>query len=232
MSVCFIAHRGYSSKYQQNTEESFRKAVEHGSGGIETDVRITADGVLVVCHDSEAVFEDGTELAISENTFAKLTEKPLKNKHTDTKLYLCTFHRYLEICRDGHMICFIEFKGSFPDEKIHEAFRMAEEVYDLSMCSLQSFDYDNLLRAHAAFPALNIMLTCWEHNSDVDRCLTDGFDIDMDYRNVKDSTIEQFHAKGLKVGLWTANTEEALAFCLSKQVDYIESDVFADADGN
>jgi len=100
------------------------------------------------------------------------------------------------------------------------------------MCSLQSFDYDNLLRAHAAFPALNIMLTCWEHNSDVDRCLTDGFDIDMDYRNVKDSTIEQFHAKGLKVGLWTANTEEALAFCLARNADYIESDIFADADGN
>ena len=123
-------------------------------------------------------------------------------------------------------------KKRFPDEKIHEAFRMAEEVYDLSMCSLQSFDYDNLLRAHAAFPALNIMLTCWEHNTDVDRCLTDGFDIDMDYRNVKDNTIEQFHAKGLKVGLWTANTEEALAFCLARNVDYIESDVFADADGN
>ena len=34
MSVCFIAHRGYSSKYQQNTEEAFLKAVEHGSGGI------------------------------------------------------------------------------------------------------------------------------------------------------------------------------------------------------
>ena len=95
-----------------------------------------------------------------------------------------------------------------------------------------SFDYGNLLREHAAFPALNIMLTCWEHNTDVDRCLTDGFDIDMDYRNVKDSTVEKFHAAGLKVGLWTANTKEALDFCLSKGVDYIESDVFADADGN
>jgi len=232
MSVCFIAHRGYSSKYQQNTEEAFLKAVEHGSGGIETDVRITADGVLVVCHDDEAVFEDGTALKIADNTYAALTEKPLKNKFTDTKLYLCTFRRYLEICRDGHMICFIEFKGSFPDEKITEAFRLAEEIYDLSMCSLQSFDYDNLLRAHAAFPTLNIMLTCWEHNADVDRCLADGFDIDMDYRNVQDSTVGQFHRAGLKVGLWTANTREALDFCLAKGVDYIESDVFSDADGN
>ncbi|MBQ9997340.1 MAG: glycerophosphodiester phosphodiesterase, partial [Clostridia bacterium] len=48
MSICFIAHRGYSGKYQENTEEAFLEAVKHGSGGIETDVRTTADGVLVV----------------------------------------------------------------------------------------------------------------------------------------------------------------------------------------
>ena len=232
MSVCFIAHRGYSSKYLMNTEEAFLKAVEHGSGGIETDVRITADGVLVVCHDSDAVFTDGSRLEIADATYAQLTEKPLRNPYTDTTLYLCTFRRYLEICRDGHMICFIEFKGIFPDEKILEAFRMAEEVYDLSMCSLQSFHYDNLLRVHAAFPTLNIMLTCGEHDENVDRCLKDGFDIDMAYQNIQDSTVEQFHAAGLKVALWTANTKEALDFCLAKNVDYIESDVFADADGN
>ncbi|MBR5444579.1 MAG: hypothetical protein IKV57_00555, partial [Clostridia bacterium] len=83
-----------------------------------------------------------------------------------------------------------------------------------------------------AFPELKIMLTCGTHDADVDRCLTDGFDIDMDYRNIKDTTVEQFHAAGLKVGLWTANTREALDFCLARNVDYIESDVFADADGN
>ncbi|MBQ1956098.1 MAG: glycerophosphodiester phosphodiesterase, partial [Clostridia bacterium] len=60
MSICFIAHRGYSGRYQMNTDEAFLKAVEHGSGGIETDVRVTADGVLVVNHDDEAKFADGT----------------------------------------------------------------------------------------------------------------------------------------------------------------------------
>ena len=43
--VCFIAHRGYSSKFHPNTEEAFLGAIAHGSGGIETDVHFTADGV-------------------------------------------------------------------------------------------------------------------------------------------------------------------------------------------
>ena len=128
MSICFIAHRGFSGKYLQNTEEAFLKAVEHGSGGIENDVRITKDGVLVVNHDHAAHYADGTDMVISDHTYEELISKPLRNPFTDTDLRVCTFKRYLEICRDGHMVCFIEFKGEFPDEKIHEAFTMAQEM--------------------------------------------------------------------------------------------------------
>ena len=227
---CFIAHRGYSGKYLQNTEEAFIKAVEHGSGGIETDVRITKDGVLVVNHNETALFSDGTELSVSDSTFEELTSKTLYNEFTDTEIYLCTFRRYLEICRDGNMICFIEFKGHFPDEKIDEAFRMAEEVYDLKMCSLQSFELDNLIRAHEAFPDLQIMLTCSDPDEDVRRCLELGFDIDMSYWGINKRTVEAFREKGLKVGLWTANTPEALELCRLMDVDYIESDIYSDFD--
>ena len=49
---CLIAHRGYSSKFHPNTEEAFLGAIAHGSGGIETDVHFTADGVLVAVQPS------------------------------------------------------------------------------------------------------------------------------------------------------------------------------------
>lgn len=229
--ICFIAHRGYSGRYQMNTEEAFVKAVAHGSGGIETDVRVTADGVLVVNHDDAAKFADGTELDVATSTYAELTAKPLLNRFTDTDLRVCTFRRYLEICRDGNMVCFIEFKGVFSDEQINAAFELAREVYDLKMCSLQSFEFDNLIRTHKAFPELQIMLTSGEINADVDRCLEYGFDIDMYYGCCTPEIVEKFHAKGLKVALWTANTKEALDACVALGVDYIESDLFCGPDG-
>jgi len=229
-NVCFIAHRGYSSKFHPNTEEAFLGAIAHGSGGIETDVHFTADGVLVVNHNREVRYFDGSEMLIAEHTYDELTEKPLVNDHTDTKQYLCTFRRYLEICREGNMIAFIEFKGHFPDDRIRAAFEMAREVYDLSMCSLQSFDFDNLVRSHAMYPELGIMYTCRQHDENVDRCLELGFDIDMDYDGIDDDTIRQFHERGLKVGLWTANSVEAMEYCLARGVDYIESDVYCGAE--
>lgn len=45
------AHRGASGYYPENTILSFEKAIELGCSGIETDVQMTKDGVLVLVHD-------------------------------------------------------------------------------------------------------------------------------------------------------------------------------------
>ena len=121
------------------------------------------DGVKTIaggrrCND-EVKFNDGTELLVAESTYVELTQKPMFNDKSDEVCYLCTFERYIDICRQGNMICFIELKGEWTDEQINDLFNMAKEKYDLSKCSLQSFEFDNLIKAHEAFPELNIMLT-------------------------------------------------------------------------
>ncbi|MBQ8448281.1 MAG: glycerophosphodiester phosphodiesterase [Clostridia bacterium] len=45
------AHRGFSEKYPENTMEAFRAALDAGVDEIETDVRMSADGELVLIHD-------------------------------------------------------------------------------------------------------------------------------------------------------------------------------------
>lgn len=49
--VMNYAHRGASGYYPENTMQAFMKAVEMGCDGIETDVQMTKDGVLVLIHD-------------------------------------------------------------------------------------------------------------------------------------------------------------------------------------
>jgi glycerophosphoryl diester phosphodiesterase len=46
-----IAHRGYSSRYPENTIPAFEKAVAAGADMIELDVHLSQDGRLVVIHD-------------------------------------------------------------------------------------------------------------------------------------------------------------------------------------
>lgn len=224
--ICMIAHRGYSGRYPDNTALAFEMAAKHGSGGAETDVRVTSDGVYVLSHDSAATFEDGTEMAIAEHTLAELTAKPLKNTKTLDKVYLCTYKEYLEIMAENDMICFIELKGNFSDDQIAEIFAIADEVYDLQKCILQSFKFDNLLKAREICPDLPLMLTYGTDDEGYERCFEYGISIDIDYRAISEELVEEFHANGLEVAVWTCNDFFSLSYAKSLGVDYIESDVF------
>ncbi len=224
--VCMIAHRGYSGMYHENTELAFRKAAEHGSGGAETDVRITKDGEFVCSHDGEITLKDGTVMEIADHTLAELTAQPLKNKKLIGEVYLCTFKTYLEVMKENDMVCFIELKGSYTDEQVNQVFTLAGEVYDLSKCILQSFDFDNLIKAREQFPDLPIMLTYGVDDTGYERCFEYGFSIDADYRCVTEEMVKEFHDRGLEFAVWTANELLSLNYSKSLGVDYIESDVF------
>jgi len=65
-----ISHRGARAEYAENTLEAFRAAIALGVDGIETDVRLSADGFPVLCHDRVA--PDGREVALL--TRAELAE--------------------------------------------------------------------------------------------------------------------------------------------------------------
>ena len=229
-NVCMIGHRGYSSKYVENTEEAFVAAAKHGSGGVETDVRITKDGVLVLSHDSEVEFSDGTVLTVADSTYADLSAKPLKNKFCHDNVMLCTYERYLEICRQYDLVCFIEFKGEFPEESISRAFDMAKQVYTMDKCILQSGSLDNLLKARKRFPELDIMFTFGQGDFDAgitfEQLIDLDFSIDIDYHIATKESAKLFHDAGLEYGIWTCNNIFALYYGYSLGADYIESDVF------
>lgn len=229
MSI-MIAHRGYSGAFPGNTALAFREAAKHASGGAETDIRRTSDGVYVTNHNPEAAFADGTEALVAEHTYAELAAKPLRNTKTADDVRLCTFREYLEIMREHGMVCFIELKGDFTEDEVREIFDEAARVYDLRKCILQSFSFENLIRARELFPDLPLMWTYGTSESHWERCFAYGFSIDADRVVLTEEMVEAFHAHGLEVGVWTVNDREDLEKFRRMGVDYIESDVFGGED--
>ncbi|MBQ9098261.1 MAG: hypothetical protein IJY50_02400 [Clostridia bacterium] len=51
-NIWVAAHRGWCSKYPENTMEAFKAAADLGVDQIEIDVRVTLDNELVIIHDS------------------------------------------------------------------------------------------------------------------------------------------------------------------------------------
>lgn len=51
MLFMIIAHRGYAKNHPENTIPAFDAAFNHGAGAIETDIRLTKDGFVVISHN-------------------------------------------------------------------------------------------------------------------------------------------------------------------------------------
>lgn len=72
--VEIIAHRGAAGSRPENTLASIEKALEDGADWVEIDVQETADGQVVVIHDSDYMKLSGINLKIWDATFEELAD--------------------------------------------------------------------------------------------------------------------------------------------------------------
>ncbi|KAF2851672.1 tubulin nucleotide-binding domain-like protein [Plenodomus tracheiphilus IPT5] len=77
-----IAHRGYKAKFPENTMGAFRGAVDVGAEGLETDIHLTKDGVVVLSHDKDLKRCFGREEKIIDCDYEFLSKlRTLKAPH-------------------------------------------------------------------------------------------------------------------------------------------------------
>jgi glycerophosphoryl diester phosphodiesterase len=59
--MLILAHRGYHASVPENTLEAFAQTLDLGADGIETDIRLSADGLPILFHDRST--SDGRSVA-------------------------------------------------------------------------------------------------------------------------------------------------------------------------
>ena len=146
-----IAHRGFRSRYPENTMLAFRKAIEAGCDGIEFDVHLSKDGEAVIIHD-EAVDRttDGTGL-VGQKTYHELKALNAAKPHPETIDFapIPSLREYFEyIAEQPHIISNIELKtGVFVYEGIEEVvYQLMKEYKLINRCIVSSFNHESVLR--------------------------------------------------------------------------------------
>lgn len=103
----YIAHRGLhnnSKGIPENSLKAFKAAIENGFA-IENDIHITADGEIVVFHDSSLKCMCGVDKIIEKMTLEEIKKYPLLNSGE----YIPTLKECLELI-DGKVPLLVEFK--------------------------------------------------------------------------------------------------------------------------
>lgn len=144
------AHRGASAICPENTMIAFKKAVELGSTGIECDVQMTKDGVLIICHDEYLERTTDGKGLLKDYTLAEL-QKLDAGSWMDKKFAgekLPTLDELLEFVKKTGILLNIELKnGIIEYSGLEERVITAVKSFDLAnKVIVSSFNHESVHR--------------------------------------------------------------------------------------
>ena len=146
------AHRGLSNRYPENTLLAFQEAAKVPYYfGIETDVQMTKDGVLVCMHDDTLDRTTDATGAVSDYTWAELKKVWIDggtgwNEKYYHKLRIPTFKQYLQVCKKANLVPYVELKLLNP-EGIRKTIEMLHDMGFEGKYVLSSFKWHYLEEA-------------------------------------------------------------------------------------
>lgn len=113
--IRYISHRGFTPLAPENSLPAFEYAGLLSQWAIETDVRVTRDGMLVCCHDADINRMFGEAGCVEEMSWHELSRLRLcsgrrLNCFRDEQLRMPLFSEYLAICKAFGCVPFIELK--------------------------------------------------------------------------------------------------------------------------
>ena len=219
MMVDIFAHRGYSSRFFENSREAFEACLGLDIKGIEIDIQLTKDGEMVVIHDEHLMRLLGVDAFVKDLTLDEL--KSFKYKNGESPI---TLEEYINIIKDSKLITNAELKTSvfeYPgiEKKVFDIFN-SYNLLDRLLVS--SFNHYSLLRFKELCDLPVAALTDSTLISPEKYLMQYGFEIYHPvFTSVNREMFNDLKACGLKCNTWTVNGKLSYKMLVDIGVDGI-----------
>ncbi|QDU59846.1 Glycerophosphoryl diester phosphodiesterase [Planctomycetes bacterium Pan216] len=222
--VLVMAHRGSSKAAPENTLASFRQAIADGADWIELDVQETADGEVVVFHDSDLMKLAGENLKIWDATTDQLGSIDIGGWFGDefTDQRVPTLAEVLRICK-GKIGVNIELKYYGHDQDLER--RVARIVGDAGMndevmaMSLEAAGVRTMKKIRPQWRVGQLMSVSI---GNVKKIEADFLAVNAAF--VDRSLVERVHRNGKQIFVWTVNDAATMSTMIGRGVDGLLTD--------
>lgn len=237
-----ISHRGANMVAPQNTIAAFRKSIEIGCDGFETDIHLTKDGIPVICHNFTIDETSTGKGAVKDMTLEELRAFDFGKYKGDEFIgeKIPTLDEFLELSKtmgDDMKVLDIELKSEHFGEAGTE---LAEKTID----AVKNHGLFDQLLISSFDPALLVVCKKIDKNCKTGILYspnsTMGFKIGLRpisfakeigadalhpfYMYVNKAYVKKAHKAGLQVNPWTVNNEKTVKKLLKFGVDGIITD--------
>jgi glycerophosphoryl diester phosphodiesterase len=233
-----IAHRGGAKESTENTIEAFQRAGRIGADGIETDIRLTRDGVVVIYHDDifgrvEGLPKPLQTRLVADMTYAELHANPLAPVGDDSsKRYVPTFEDLLTKVKTGLLNVELKRCPKFDDlvDKTIAILKSHQQEFDRLILEAPDLKTSEKLRKELG-EALKLHInpgydTTIPYQESLEKVLKfKPHSISVNYKKVSMELIERAHNSGVEVWAWTLDSPEWAQALRALGVDAIKTDV-------
>ncbi|MFB7615365.1 glycerophosphodiester phosphodiesterase [Kitasatospora sp. NPDC056181] len=214
-----IGHRGAPLDAPENTMASFEKALQQGADWLETDVQTTRDGVPVLMHDASVDRTTNGKGAIADLTAAQIAGLRVTVGPGPAEP-VPTLEELLKRLSGTTVTLLMEIKW----QRAEDVARIARIAAGSSArVFLYSFSADHLRQAHAAAPALPVVLIQGASISEDPGDLP-LHGIALDATLATASRIAAEHEAGREVYVWTLDDDESWQLMTEREADGLITD--------
>ena len=223
-TVEIIAHRGAAGLRPENTLASIRKAIEDGTDWVEIDVQETADGEVVVLHDSDFMKLAGVNLKIWDATMDDLADIDIGSWFDAVYSEERTprLAEVLEAVRDkAGLLIELKYYGHDVDLEAR-TIALVEEAGMMAQVATMSLKYPAVQKMKTLrpdWPSGVLAATAVGNLAQLD-----GEFIAVSTALVGPKLVRATHAKGKKLFVWTVNDPLEMMSMLSMGVDGLITD--------
>lgn len=226
------AHRGERTHLPEHTLVAYEQAVKEGADGVECDIRLTKDNVLVCVHDADFVRVAGDKRRVSQLRWDEMKEINLGT--SDTPVPVLRFEELLEFTQAHGLKFFIETKhpivqGARLEHALHEmlvAKGLADNP-DIHLISFSARSLQTMKRLNPHMHRVFLRRPAWVP-FETPLWLTgiaQGYGPD-----IRDARLKPWIGlKGDSLYMWTANSAGDVRWAARHGVDWLATDRPADA---
>ena len=221
--IIVTGHRGASGHAPENTLSAMKVAIEMGAEFSELDVQETADGEIILLHDSSLKKTSGVDKNIWEVNYADLKDLDVGSWFSEEYKNepIPTLQEVIDLVK-GKMKLNIEMKANKHEKMLAE--RTLKVVTDndfLDQVIFTSFKFDEIRKIRKINKEAKVGYIFGKMPQDVD-----VFSEDVDLLSVNIKTVDAAFMKkakdaGMEVAVWTVNKPEDMKRMIEIGVDDI-----------
>lgn len=222
-NVQIAVHRGDTSNAPENSLPALISAIDKGLQVVELDVQLTKDGVAVLNHDSDLRRMTGLRKRIADMSFNEVQQLSIGIDANGYPIHIPSLSSVLAEAQ-GRIKLLLDLKpnGSPSEALAEEIVRLIKEAGAEEEVRVQSFDGEVLGRIRELAPEIKIGRILFFALGDLSVLDVDFYTIEQVM--LTDFLVNQAHADGREVWVWTVNTRRDMKEVLKYPIDGIITD--------